>query len=310
MRALDRALATTLPAVPRPLVRRFADRYMAGETLDEALAVVRRLNGEGIKATLDVLGESVVRREEADATARAYERTLDELAASGLSSGISIKLSALGLEFDPALAERHLASVVRCAERQDRFVRIDMEDSRLTDATLASYRRLREAGHGNVGVVIQAYLRRSLADVQGLADLAPSVRLVKGIYVEPRRIAYRDMAIINRNFTFLLDVLMRQGSYVGIATHDERLVWEALRLVERHGLERDRYEFQLLLGVDEELRDILRDAGHTVRVYVPFGEAWYAYSVRRLRENPSIAGYVFRDVVGGAIRRRSRDGRR
>ena len=304
MQALDRALATALPAVPRPLVRRFADRYMAGETLDDALALVAALNAEGIRGTLDVLGESVTSPGQADATEREYRRALEALAERRLDSGISIKLSALGLEFDAGVAERHLRAVVECANAHGRFVRIDMEDSRLTDATLGMYRRLRADGHDDVGIVLQAYLRRSLADVHALADLAPSVRVVTGIYVEPRRIAYRDMEIVNRNFTFLLDVLMSQGSYVGIATHDERLVWEALRLVDRHGLDRDRYEFQMLLGVAEDVAELLVDAGHRVRVYVPFGEAWYAYSLRRLKENPAIAGYVARDVLGSMIHRR------
>ena len=303
MRAFDRAVAATLPAVPRPIVRHFAARYMAGETLDAAVATLAALNGRGIAGTLDVLGEAITTRAEADATADAYLAALDAIAARGLRSGISVKLSGLGLEFDEGLAGRHLAAVVERAAAHDRFVRIDMEDSRLTDATLAAYRAMRDAGHDNVGIVVQAYLRRTLADVRALAPLAPSVRLVKGIYVEPRRLAYRDMAIVNENYAMLLEELLAGEGDVAIATHDERLVWEALRLVDRLGVPQSRYEFQLLLGVDEELRDLLVEAGQRVRVYVPFGEHWYQYSLRRLQENPKIAGYIAADSVGRALGR-------
>ncbi len=183
------------------------------------------------------------------------------------------------------------------AERHGIFVRIDMEHSGLTDQTLDVYRRLREAGHDRTGVVIQAYMRRAAADVAGLADLTPSVRLVKGIYVEPEEIAFKRMPEINANFMLLLEQLIDQGSYVAIATHDRALVTDALELIARRGLARDRYEFQMLLGVAGGIGRRLIADGHRLRVYVPYGRAWYAYSVRRLKENPSIAGYVARDVV-------------
>jgi proline dehydrogenase len=303
VRVVDRAIAATLPAVPRPVVRHFASRYIAGESLADALRVVRTLNERGICATIDVLGESVRRVDQAQRTAREYEDVMNSLADHGLEAGISVKLSAIGIEVDHELAVRQLESVIRCAARHDRFVRIDMEESRLVDSTLAVYRRMRAAGHENVGVVIQSYLRRALADIRDLAPLAPSVRLVKGIYIEPRRIAYRDMVIVNRNFTLLLEELLAGEGHVGIATHDERLVWEALRLIDKLGVPGDRYEFQMLLGVDPELRDLLVDAGHRMRIYVPFGEAWYAYSIRRLQENPSIAGYVAVDAARALLGR-------
>jgi proline dehydrogenase len=303
VRVVDRAIAATLPAVPRPVVRHFASRYIAGESLADALLVVRTLNERGICATIDVLGESVRRVDQAQRTAREYEDVMNSLADHGLEAGISVKLSAIGIEVDHELAVRQLESVIRCAARHDRFVRIDMEESRLVDSTLAVYRRMRAAGHENVGVVIQSYLRRALADIRDLAPLAPSVRLVKGIYIEPRRIAYRDMVIVNRNFTLLLEELLAGEGHVGIATHDERLVWEALRLIDKLGVPGDRYEFQMLLGVDPELRDLLVDAGHRMRIYVPFGEAWYEYSIRRLQENPSIAGYVAVDAARALLGR-------
>ena len=297
MHTFDRAVAASLPLVPRTLVRRFADRYMAGETLEDAVATVRRLNSQDTMATVDVLGEFIRVPEEAEATTTAYERVLDAIAAESLDANISVKLSGLGMELDDALADRMLARVLAAAERYDIFVRIDMEHSGLTDRTLRLYRGLREAGHEQIGVVLQAYLRRTMDDVRALADLAPSVRVVKGIYIEPEEIAYKNPAAINGNYVRVVDRLLASGSHVAVATHDRSLIDEVLALLERRAVPRERYEFQMLLGVAEDVRRRLASAGHRVRVYVPFGDAWYAYSVRRLMENPSIAGYVARDVM-------------
>ena len=218
---------------------------------------------------------------------------------TGLDANVSIKLSALGAEIDPQLALDHTRRVVSAAAGHGSRVRIDMEHSGLTDETLAIYRTLREEGHDNVGIVLQAYLRRTFGDVRALADLAPSVRLVKGIYIEPPDIAYTEPALVNRNFLALLRDLVDRGWAVAVASHDDELVGEARRLADERHLDPDRFEFQLLLGVKEPLRDELIAAGHRVRIYVPYGQAWYAYSLRRLKENPSIAGYVARDVVRG-----------
>jgi proline dehydrogenase len=176
-------------------------------------------------------------------------------------------------------------------------VRIDMEDAQCTSRTIEIYRRLRADFPRHVGLVLQARLRRTSADVADLTREPTNFRICKGIYVEPRTVAFTDREIIRRNFTRVLEQMLEAGAYVGIATHDELLVWEALDLIARRGLTPDRYEFQMLLGVDEELRDILLRAGHRLRVYVPFGEQWYAYSVRRLRENPQIAGYAFKAIL-------------
>lgn len=297
IRGFDRAIAATLPLVPRPVVRHFADRYMAGETLEDAVATVRRLNDRGVMATIDVLGEFIRAPEEAEATAAAYERVLDAIAAERLDATVSVKLSALGIEIDPEVADGTLARVLACAERHGIFVRIDMEHSDLTDRTLHVYRGLRDQGHDHVGVVLQAYLRRTMDDVEALAGLTPNVRVVKGIYVEPEEIAYRDPAAINGNFIRAVDRLVAGGSYVAVATHDRALINEVLALLDRRIVSRESYEFQMLLGVAEDIRHRLVAAGHRMRVYVPFGDAWYAYSVRRLKENPSIAGYVARDVM-------------
>jgi proline dehydrogenase len=278
-------------------VKRLSSRNIAGTTLAEACDVVRELNAHGKEATLDVLGEEVTLREEAIGLRDAYRRALDTIDEDGLRSNVSVKLTALGLKLDRGLCRADLAAVVEEAARFDNFVRIDMEDSSTTSETLALYRQIREEGHDNLGVVLQAALKRTLSDIGGLGDLRPNVRVCKGIYVEPPEIAYQEDEIIRLNFLDALEALFDIGSYVGIATHDDWLIGEALALVERRGLGRDDYEFQMLLGVRAELGDELVREGHRLRIYVPFGRRWYEYSIRRLQENPKIAGYVAIDTL-------------
>jgi proline dehydrogenase len=294
---IDRAIVRALPAVPRQVVKRLSSRYIAGTTLAEACDVVRELNADGKEATLDVLGEEVTLREEAIGLRDAYRRALDTIEEDGLRSNVSVKLTALGLKLDRGLCRADLTAVVEEAARFDNFVRIDMEDSSTTSETLALYRQIREEGHDNLGVVLQAALKRTLSDIGGLGNLRPNVRVCKGIYVEPPEIAYQEDEIIRLNFLDALEALFDIGSYVGIATHDEWLIGEALALVERRGLGRDDYEFQMLLGVQAELGDELVREGHRLRIYVPFGRRWYEYSIRRLQENPKIAGYVAIDTL-------------
>ena len=293
MTLLDRAIARTLPLVPKPIVRRVANRYIAGETVDEALRVVAGLNERGIRATLDILGEHIHNLDQARQAVSGYTTLLDSIDKRKLDSTISIKLTQLGLKVDREACFELAAQVVRRAHDVKNFVRIDMEDSSCTTETLEIYRRLRRE-YSNVGVVVQAYLRRTADDVDALQELRPNYRLCKGVYVEPPEISYPDMRIINRNYAYLLEKLLRNGSYVGIATHDELMVWEALRIIRDLQLPNSAYEFQMLLGVNEQLRDIIHTAGHHLRVYIPFGRDWYAYSVRRLKENPRLAGYVFK----------------
>jgi proline dehydrogenase len=294
---LDRAIVRALPAVPRQVVRRLSSRYIAGTTLAEACEVVRELNALGKEATLDVLGEEVTLREEAIGLRDAYRRALDTIEEDGLRSNVSVKLTALGLKLDRGLCLADLTAVVEEAARFGNFVRIDMEDSSTTSETLALYREIREGGHDNLGVVLQAALKRTLTDIGALADLRPNVRVCKGIYVEPPEIAFREDETIRLNFLDALEALFDVGSYVGIATHDDWLIGEALALVERRGLGREDYEFQMLLGVRPELGDELVREGHRLRIYVPFGRRWYEYSIRRLQENPKIAGYVALDTL-------------
>jgi proline dehydrogenase len=293
MTLLDRAIARTLPAVPKSIVRRVANRYIAGETVDDALRVVAGLNARGFRATLDILGEHIHTADQAQRAADGYRDLLEQIAARKADSTVSIKLTQLGLKLNKTACLDRVRRIVARAGELNNFVRIDMEDSSCTTDTLWVFRELRR-DYSNVGVVVQAYLRRTMDDVCALESLRPNYRLCKGVYVEPREISYRDMRIINRNYVALLERLLRNGSYVGIATHDELIVWEALRIVRELKLPNTAYEFQMLLGVEDQLRDIILAAGHHVRIYIPFGRDWYAYSVRRLHENPRLAGYVFK----------------
>jgi proline dehydrogenase len=295
---LDRAIVHLLPAVPRPVVRIISSRYIAGSELHDAAETVRGLNAHGKKATIDVLGEEIATEEETRAFARAYRDVLDEIDRERLQSGISVKLTALGLQLDEQLCRENLEAVVEAAAAYRNFVRIDMEDATTTDATLRLYRELREAGRDNVGVVLQASLRRTVDDVAALADLKPSVRLCKGIYVESPAIQFRAADEVRASFMRSLDALFDTGCYVGIATHDERLLDESKRVLAERTLGRDAYEFQMLLGVRPQVGDALVAEGHKLRIYVPFGAQWYEYSLRRLQENPSIAGYIAADTVG------------
>ena len=303
MGILDRAIAESVPVIPRPIVRRISRRYIAGDTLDEAVETVRSLNERGCVATIDLLGESTESKADAAAKLRDYKRVIDALDKHGLDSGISVKLTGLGLTLSEELCRANLEEIVEYAGARGRFVRVDMEDSPYTGVTLDMVVGL-HGRHENVGAVIQAYMRRSLEDVCRLVEAGVTVRLCKGIYDEPRRIAYKDFDTVRQNYIFLLDELLKGGTYVGIATHDEFLIWHALRLIHQLEVPEDRYEFQMLLGVDEELRGILVGAGHKLRVYVPFGEEWFEYSSRRLKENPKIAGYVAKDVLGSLRRAR------
>jgi proline dehydrogenase len=290
--------------MPRWVVRKVSQRYIAGETIGAAAETVRTLNEQGLTATVDVLGEAITKRSEASATYDEYLRMIDALASLGNSDlvNVSVKLTALGLDIDRALTADHVAGIANHASRHGGFVRIDMEDSPYTDATLDLYDELRACGCDNLGVVIQSYLHRSEADVERLAATGARVRLVKGIYVEPTDIAWHDMSAINASYLRLARTLISRGSHVAFATHDDALIDGALQLVAEFDLSRDRYEFQMLLGVREDLRDRLNAHGHPVRVYVPFGSRWYEYSVRRLRENPRIARLVARDVLGSLLR--------
>jgi proline dehydrogenase len=297
MKALNRLIVAAMPLVPRPIVRRVAHRYVAGETLEHALETVRALNARGCMATLDVLGEDVSQIEETERTVDEYVRALDGIAARGLDSNVSVKLTALGLKIDRDHCRRELARILERARRHDNFVRIDMEDSSVTTETIRIFSEARER-YERVGLVLQAYLRRTAEDARRAAAARANVRVCKGIYVEPPEIAFQERAEIRGSFSALVDLLLGAGSYVGIATHDPIVVRGALATIARLRLPREAYEFQMLLGVAGDLRRQLVSKGHRLRVYVPYGEAWEAYSLRRLKENPAIAGHVLKGVFG------------
>jgi proline dehydrogenase len=294
---LDRALVRLLPAVPRTVVRRIADRYIAGEELGDAVETVARLNAGGRTATIDVLGEEVARREEVQEITRAYVDAIEAISERGLDSNVSIKPTGLGLLLGYDVARENLEAVVRRAAEVGNFVRIDMEDASTTDDTLRIYRELREDGLDNVGVVLQARLRRTLDDIEALAELRPNIRICKGIYLEPEEIAFTGFEEIRLNYVRCVEALDGAASFVGVATHDEFLISEAKRVM------KGPYEFQMLLGVREPLGEQLVRDGARLRIYVPYGRQWYEYSLRRLQENPRIAGYVATDTVGRILGR-------
>jgi proline dehydrogenase len=294
---LDRAIVRVLPAVPRPVVRRLSERYIAGSTLAEACRVVAGLNREGKMATIDVLGEEITRREEASALLAEYEDVFETIEREQLDSNISVKLTGLGLKLDYDFCRDNVAELVTEAAKRGNFVRIDMEDSSTTTDTLAIYRDLRNQGLGNVGIVLQSYMKRTLADIASLADLRPNVRVCKGIYVEPPEVAFQEFETVRMSFAEAIEALLDAGAYVAVATHDEWVISEALTLIEQRGLEPEQYEFQMLLGVRPELGDELVREGNRMRIYVPFGRQWYEYSIRRLQENPKIAGYIALDTL-------------
>jgi proline dehydrogenase len=292
-----RLLVAPLPYVPKPLVWPLSRRYVAGTDLDSAFAAVNTLNEVGCSATIDVLGEDSTSRAEVDEAAKLYHQALAGIQTAGLNCNASVKLSDMGLRFDTDLCYDVMERLVAEAERRGNFIRIDMEDSSVTSITLDIYRRLRES-HDNVGTVIQSCLKRSRQDIKALLDLGlANVRLCKGIYIEPADIAWTHADDIRCSYQELLEQLFEGGATrVGIATHDPALVEHAERTIERLGIDHSRYEFQMLLGVAGTLRNRLVSRGHPLRVYVPFGERWHAYSMRRLRENPEIAMHIIKNV--------------
>jgi len=298
MSVFNRLLVTTLPLVPKFIVGRVAARYVAGATLEETLNVVRRLNSEGAMATIDVLGEEVKVREKATAAVEEYIRVFQAIEQQKLDANVSVKPTLLGLKIDEGFCRDNIGRIAELAKAFGNFVRIDMEDNTTTDATLRIYREL-HGRLGNLGCVLQAYMRRTLRDIDELPGENPSVRLCKGIYVEPRKIAWKGYETVRANYVAALEKLLLRGIYAGIATHDEYLAAQAVALIDKHGVPRERYEFQMLLGVDDELRRILVAGGHRLRVYVPYGRDWYPYSMRRLRENPEVARHVLRALVSG-----------
>ena len=293
MNIFNPTIKAILPLVPKPLVRQIAKPYIAGETLEELVGVVEDLNLNGFSVATSILGEFVNEQNQAIEAGVDYIEVLSEIQTRNLDSNIHVKLTHLGLTIDKELCYSNLKSILKKAEETHNFVRIDMEDSSCTDDTLSIFEKAQREFE-NVGIVIQACMRRSMADIQKLNVLKANVRLCKGIYIEPRNIAYNDYQNVRENYSTLLKELLTAGCYVGIATHDEWLVKDAFQTIDDLGLNPTQYEFQMLYGVTPSLRQSIREAGHRLRVAVPFGPAWYPYSLRRLRKNPAIAGYVLK----------------
>jgi len=300
MNPFHAAILRALPLVPRSVVRRIAGRYIAGETRDDLLRVLAALGRTGLLSTVDLLGENVGSKEEARRAAEEYLRLVEDLSSSGMHSEISLKLTQLGLRSSEPFAAELLEEIVVASEERKLRVCIDMEDSSTTDATLRIFRRLRER-HDGVRVAIQAYLRRSSSDVSALLPLAPAIRVCKGIYAEPPELAFEGRRSVRENFLRLVTLLLDGGGYPAIATHDPWLVDRCLRLLESRGTKSESHEFQMLLGVGEALRPRLRAAGSALRLYCPYGPHWYEYSIRRLRENPRMTGYVLKTLFSPKV---------
>ncbi|MBR9975314.1 MAG: proline dehydrogenase family protein [Bacteroidetes bacterium] len=299
MSVLSTIIARSIPFIPRPIVGYFAKPYIAGETLADGVRVVKELNVKGIMATLDVLGESVNSREEAVAMRKQCEGVLHAINEHRLDANLSIKPTQIGLTIDHDFFEENVRVLLDIARGYNNFVRIDMEDHPYTDVTLNMYKKLRRDYGVHVGVVLQSYLRRTEADLRDLlADGQTNIRLCKGIYVEPEAIAFKKREEVQDNFKLLDEIALGEGAYVGIATHDDVLLEHGIELVRQLGLKREQYEFQMLLGVRHARRDQIVADGHRLRVYVPFGDQWYAYSTRRLKENPSVAMHVVKAIFG------------
>ncbi len=283
--------------MPKSLVWIFSKRYIAGKTLQEAVDYVKTLNAKGIYATIDVLGESVTNKEEAVAAKDEALSVLDAIVQNNLMANLSIKPTQMGLSIDEEFAYANVLELVEKAKKINNFVRIDMEDSPYTEKTIRLFTRLHEK-YDCVGIVLQAYLKRTLNDVKELNKLGTNYRLCKGIYVEPASIAYKDKQEIRDNYLNALELMFKNNNYVGIATHDEYLINAAIKMIKELNVPKDKYEFQMLLGVREDLRDKINSNGNKIRIYVPFGKDWFAYSTRRLKENPEMLKSIIKNIFG------------
>lgn len=295
----NKIITGILPLMPKKLVWIFSRKYIAGESVDDAIGVCRSLNAQGIKATIDLLGEFITDLAQATENKKAYLSIIEQIEREKIDANYSLKPTSFGLLLDPGVCYQNIREIVAQSAGHGNFVRIDMEDSQCTDLEIQLFRRLVTEFPGRVGLVIQAYLRRTLQDLNELSDLNSTqhpvnIRLCKGIYIEPEAIAYKKYEEINHHYLKDLEFLFQQGFYVGIATHDQSLVEGAYNLIAKYRAPKNRFEFQMLYGVTPELRSSIVAKGHTMRVYVPFGKEWFGYSTRRLKENPKIASHIIK----------------
>ncbi len=295
----NKMVAAMLPLMPKNLVWIFSKRYIAGTKLSQAVSISKKLNGEGYMVTIDLLGEFINDLSEATKNKEEYIHIIDTIQKNGIDGNYSLKPTMFGLLLDKEAAYKNIREIVNKAVEYNNFVRIDMEDSSCVDMEIEIFRKLKKEFPSNVGLVMQAYMRRTMDDLKSMMEMhskeAPlNFRLCKGIYVEPASIAYKKYDEINAHYLEDLEYLLKNGVYVGIATHDTPLIEGAYKLLEKYKVPKDRYEFQMLYGVTPALRKSIIDKGHRLRVYVPFGKDWFAYSTRRLKENPKMAAEIMK----------------
>ncbi len=292
---LNNIIVSFVKLLPKPVVYIFAKKYIAGPKLTDAVEVVKKLNSVGILATVDVLGEAITTKEESELEKKECLRVLEIINKENLDANLSIKPTSLGLSIDKEFFYMQMKELLLKAKEYNNFIRMDMEDSPYTTLTIEMFKRLQKE-FDNVGIVMQAYLKRTSADVDNLNKTKTNYRLCKGIYIEPEEIAYKDKQKIRDNYMMLLEKMLKNKSYVGIATHDNYLIKGAFKLIEKLDLQKNEYEFQMLYGVTENLRDKINKDGHNIRVYVPYGKHWHAYSIRRMQENPEIAMHITKSI--------------
>lgn len=298
MKILNKVLVPTIQIMPKGVVKVFANKYIAGDKLSDAVKTVKVLNDKNLMATVDVLGEFISDKSEAVKSKEENVEALKAIHKNNLNCNLSIKLTMMGLHIDYGFCLSLVTEILENAKSINTFVRIDMEDSSVTESTIKIFEDVKKK-FDNVGIVIQAYLRRSEKDILRLTDIGANFRICKGIYIEPEEIAFKDGNEIRQNYLKILRIALERKSYVGIATHDEYLIKESVRIIKEMNLRIDEYEFQMLLGVRESLREEAVVKGHRMRIYVPFGQRWYEYSIRRFKENPNIAGQVLKSIFTG-----------
>ena len=295
----NKMIAAMLPYFPKKLIWIFSKRYIAGETVEDAIRASKELNAQGIKVTIDILGEFIKNLDEAEKNKVEYIELIDRVQKENIDGNYSLKPTMFGLLLDKEVCYTHIREIVAKAASYNNFIRVDMEDSPCTDMEIDIYRRLKAEFPKNVGLVVQAYLKRTYQDINNLMDIHSTetplnYRLCKGIYVEPAAIAYKKYEEINQHFLEDLEYMLKNGVYPGIATHDKPLIDGAYKLIEKYNVPRNMYEFQMLYGVTPELRNSIVAKGHTMRIYIPYGKQWFGYSTRRLKENPKMASLIIK----------------
>ncbi len=297
----NKLISNILPYMPEKLVWQFSKDYVAGETIEDAVDAAKKLNEQGILTTIDVLGEFIKNLDEAEANKKEYLEVIAAAEEAGVDGNYSLKPTFFGLLIDKEVAYQHIREIVEKAASFNNFVRIDMEDSPCTDMEINLFRRIKEEFPDNVGLVLQCYLKRTRQDIEQLRDINSvecpvNLRLCKGIYVEPASLAYKDYAEINEHFLENIELMLQEKMYPAIATHDKPVVDGACRLLEKYNYPKENYEFQMLYGVTPALRQSILDAGHRMRVYVPFGKQWFGYCTRRVKENPAMASVILKAI--------------